>query len=123
MPWRAHRLRKKKDIERVFKLGRNFNSQLFKIKICENGLGITRFCFIIPAAIVKKANRRNYLKRRLREAARFYLPNIKNGYDVIIYSKSIPADPKNIKYQAISDDLQKIFLKSGLMSKKNNESV
>ncbi len=119
----AHRLRKKKDIERVFKLGRSFNSQLFKIKICENGLKTTRFCFIVPAATVKKAAGRNYLKRRLREATRFFLPDIKNGYDVIVYPKSIPANPKNIEYQAISENLKNIFLKSGLMSKKNNESV
>ncbi|MDP1538407.1 MAG: ribonuclease P protein component [bacterium] len=74
-----HRIRKKKDIEKIFKEGKNFREDSLVLKTVKNDLNACRFGFIVSQKISKKANIRNKIKRRLREIvrakkARFLLP-------------------------------------------------
>ena len=81
---RANRLRKKKDIDRVFTAGRNFREDRLVLKTADNGLKTVRFCFIVSHKVSKNAVGRNKIKRRLREIARSFLPRIADGRDIVM---------------------------------------
>lgn len=81
---KPNRLKKKKDFERVFKEGKGYKENFLYFKIANNGLKTSRFGFIVGKNFSGKATQRNRIKRRLREAVRMNLPNIKSGFDVII---------------------------------------
>ena len=61
------RLKKKKDIEKVFKKGKRFKEDFLILKITKNALSQTRFGFVVSQKVSKKAVIRNKIKRRLRE--------------------------------------------------------
>lgn len=62
-----YRIRKKKDIERIFKKGRNIKQDSLILKTASNDLGFYRFGFIVSQKVSKKAVQRNKIKRKLRE--------------------------------------------------------
>ncbi len=84
---RKHRLKKKKEFERVFKEGKAKKKDFLFIKFIKNNLDDTRFGFVVSKKISKKAVVRNKVKRRLREAAREMLSEIKPGYDIVIVAQ------------------------------------
>lgn len=67
---RENRIRKKKDIERIFKRGRTFKEAFLILKTLKNDSNFSRFGFIVSQKVSKKANVRNKIKRRLREIIR-----------------------------------------------------
>ena len=78
------RLKKKKDIERVFKKGKGVKEDFLILKTVKNDLNETRFGFIVSQKISKKANIRNKIKRRLRELVKVKLKKLKKGTDNLI---------------------------------------
>lgn len=79
-----NRLRKKADLERVFKAGIRFKEGFLLLKIVNNGLKNGRFGFVVGQKVSKKAVVRNRIKRKLRELLRVRLPKIKKGVDAVI---------------------------------------
>jgi len=79
-----NRLKKKKDFEYVFKQGRGLKQGFISLKFTKNGLGATRFGFVVGQKVSPKAVIRNKVKRRLREIARSKLEDIKKGFDVVV---------------------------------------
>jgi len=80
-------LKKKKDIERVFKKGKKFKEDFLIVKIAQNNLNQTRFGFIVSRKISKKATVRNKIKRRLKETIREKAKlekGLEKGKDVLI---------------------------------------
>lgn len=78
---KSHRLKKKKDFDRVFKKGKGFNNNFLFLKIKRNKLSVSRFGFVVPLKVSSKATVRNKTKRRLREIVRELLPQITSGFD------------------------------------------
>ncbi len=70
---KKNRIRKKKEIEKIFKRGRTFKEASLVLKTMRNDLGVNRFGFIVSQKVAKKANIRNKIKRRLREIIRLNL--------------------------------------------------
>lgn len=81
------RLRKKKDIENVFKNGKSFYSNLLGIKILKNNLSLNRYCVVISSNISKKAVERNKIKRRIKAVILKEDPFLKKGFDCLIITK------------------------------------
>jgi len=81
---KVNRLKKKKDIERVFKSGRGFKEDFLILKMVKNNLKNSRFAFIVSQKVSKKATLRNKIRRRLSELARRHLPTTRPGTDIII---------------------------------------
>lgn len=102
---------KKKDFEKVFKTGRGLKEDFLFLKTVKNNLKESRFGFIIPQKISKKAALRNKIKRRLRELVRIKLPKIKKGVDVILVANP-GLEVKD--FWEIEDILNKIFKKAKL---------
>ena len=108
----SHRLKKTKEIERVFKEGRGLKEDSLLLKAARNNLGVSRFAFVAGQKASKKATQRNKAKRRLREIVRAMLLDVAPGFDVVITalqgaaSKSFKDTEKAVKI---------LFKRSGLI--------
>lgn len=83
-----NRIKKKKDFERIFKNSKSLKSTTqgapLIFKITKNSLGLNRFGFVVSQKVSKKATVRNKIRRRLSEAVKAEIENIKIGTDVVI---------------------------------------
>lgn len=79
-----NRLKKKKDFEKVFKLGKGVKQDFIALKLNRNGLENSRFGLVVSLKVSKKAVVRNKVKRRLREIIRARIKDIKKGFDVAL---------------------------------------
>ena len=78
------RLKKKKDIERVFKKGKGFKEEFLTLKITKNNLDQTRFGFVVSRKVSKKATLRNKIKRQLSELVRGKNKKLEKGIDGLL---------------------------------------
>lgn len=108
------RLRKKTDIDRVWKKGRSFATPLFSLKIAKNELPVSRFAVVIGTKVSKRAVIRNLAKRRLREAIRLLIPRLVAGEDVIVMGRGKIVDAA---FDEITRTIHFAFEKSGLLKK------
>lgn len=81
---KTNRLKKKKDIERVFKNGKGFKEDFLILKVLKNDLENSRFAFIVSQKVSKKAVLRNKIRRRLSELVRLKIKEIKKGLDIVL---------------------------------------
>lgn len=105
-------LKKENDFKSIFKNGKPCNGNLLFLKFKKNNLQISRFGFIVSKKISKKATTRNKIKRRLREIVRKNLDNIKQGFDIVIWTKEEILD-KN--YQEIEKGMKELLKKANLL--------
>ena len=106
---KANRLAKESDFKRLALKGRFSFGSLFNLKSLPNKLPISRFGIVISAKVSKKATVRNLIKRRMTEAIRLRLGQLKTGLDIMLVVKkeAVVAD-----YQAIDQELVKLFKKA-----------
>lgn len=107
-----YRLRKKKEISQVYKYGRNFFSQFIGLKVLNNKLLTSRFCFVVSNKIVPKAVRRNKIKRQLREIIRLKLKKIKSGADCLIIAKK---GINELEYKQKEEEIISLLKKAHLL--------
>lgn len=126
MRFKRFKLRKRKDIQRVFNEGDSISNENFSIKIllkkpekekgeeknigAKNDLKIDfRFTVIVPKKAVKLAVRRNRIKRIVREAIRFLIKENKmfDGDMVIIVKNDI----SSLKSYNVKTEIEKILQK------------
>jgi ribonuclease P protein component len=79
-----NRLTKRKDFDRVQKVGQFFSEGNLAVKMAANESGETRIGFVVGMKFSKKAVERNLAKRQLREIFRRKLPVFKKGFDVAV---------------------------------------
>jgi len=108
---KLNRLRKDKDIQKVFKEGRGHREDFLFLKLIENGLKESRFAFIVGQRVSKKAVLRNKIKRRLREIVFSKLSTIKPGLDMVMVAQK-GLEVKDFKELALIVD--KLFKKAKL---------
>jgi len=109
---KANRLKKKKDFERVFKIGRGFKEDFLFLKNAKNNLKSSRFAFIISKKFSKKATLRNKIKRRLSELIRLKMPEIQKGIDGIIV---IMPGLEKTDFWELEEIINKLFQKAGII--------
>ncbi len=107
-------LRKKKEIDFVFKNGKAFYSDFSTFKFIENKTELRRICIIISAKVSKKAVIRNKNKRQIRAIFLKLKPFLKEGFDCLFIVKT-PFLKKN--YLDKSSLIQNIFKNSNLFKK------
>jgi len=108
-----NRLNKDKDFERVFKTGRSDYSSLLGVKSVKNDKDCLRGGILVGMKVSKKAVIRNLVKRRIREALRAELPNLKSGFDIVIIAFPPAAEAG---HQEIGAALKACLFKSRLYS-------
>lgn len=81
---RINSIKSQRDFGAIFRKAKSLKNNLFVLKIAKNELGINRFGFVVSQKVSKKATIRNKVKRRLSEAARGEIRNIRSGTDVVL---------------------------------------
>lgn len=80
---KEERLIKTKDFRRVYKDGRSFRTGFIVLRISPNTTLTNRIGFSISARSVKRAFRRNRIKRLFREAYRKNKSMLRKGFDMV----------------------------------------
>jgi ribonuclease P protein component len=114
---KVNRLKKKKDIEKVFEKGKGFKEDFLILKIVKNDLENSRFAFVVPKKVSKKATLRNKIKRRLRELVRLKIKKIKKGMDLVLLA--LPGLEKK-DFWEMEKIINKLFAKAKLYINGNN---
>ena len=84
---REHRVRRRSDYVRTQREGRRLSHPLLRIRWVANGLPVTRFGIVVGKRVAAKAHERNLVRRRLREQARQLLPDLREGFDVVVIAQ------------------------------------
>ena len=71
-------IRKKEDIDRIFKKGKSFYSEGMRLIVLDNSLDFDRF-IVIPAKRFGNAVQRNTVRRRAKEVFRLYSGRLSAG--------------------------------------------
>lgn len=112
---KINRLRKNKDIQKVFEKGRIFKQDLLILKILSNDLDESRLAFVVSKKFSKKAVTRNKIKRKLREAVYFNLKKTQKGVDlVVIASPGLEAKD----FEEMKEMVSKLFKKAKIINNK-----
>ena len=106
------RLRKKEDIERVFRRGRSVYGDFVTLRTLPNATEVSRATVVAGLKVHKKATRRNAVKRRVREVLRRHWGGIKPGCDVAILVKS---EALKASFQDLEKDVGQACRKAGIL--------
>jgi len=83
---RAHRLLKTDDFSSVFSLRQSRGNAFFQVHIRPNGLSHARLGLVVGKKVAKRANRRNYIKRSVREWFRLHQHGL-GGNDYVVRAR------------------------------------
>lgn len=83
-----HRLRREKEIKRLFDKGKGVFDDFCGVKYAKNGLSVTRFAVVAGLKVSKKAVARNRVKRQVRAIVQKQLGALAPGYDVALLIRS-----------------------------------
>jgi ribonuclease P protein component len=106
---KRHRLTQSRDFTRVRRFGRSCGSPLSGLYVLSNGSTELRIGFSVSKR-VGKATVRNSVKRRMREAVRHRLPDIRPGQDLVFTARPRSADAS---YHQIAESVAYLLRKSG----------
>ncbi len=106
---KRYRLRRRRDLERVFKKGKSEKLDCLIFKKINNGLNINRFAFFIGKKVSQKAVLRNKIKRRMSEIVRNFLPHLKSGFDGVFIT--LPGIEKK-KFEEIKTLIEALLKKT-----------
>ena len=110
-----NRLVKRRDFERVYKLGRYIFSGNIGLKFVKNDFKETRLGIAVGIKFSKKATIRNLAKRRIREILRKHWGKIEKGFDVVISVRTEKSGQEKIESRKWEQDLAEAFQRAGLL--------
>ncbi|ACK69352.1 ribonuclease P protein component [Gloeothece citriformis PCC 7424] len=122
-----HRLKRRKDFQKVYKQGGRYTSPHLIIRTLfescsENSLNSQPTCFGISVSqkVSKKAVIRNRIKRLIRQAIRELLPQISNGWKVVIV---IRPGSVECKYDRFLRELKQLLIKAEIINGHQREYI
>jgi len=101
---KKERLIKTKDFRKVYKDGRSHKAGSIVLRSLPNAAPESRVGFSISAKSVKRAFRRNRIKRLFREAYRKNKKSLKNGFDMVFVVR------RDVATGFSYSDAEKVFL-------------
>lgn len=101
---KKERLIKTGDFRRIYNKGSSFTNGPFVLKILPNTLNLNRIGFSISSRSIKRAFRRNRIRRLFREAFRKNKKELKTGLDMALVVRKDPGS--NFSYK----EAEAIFL-------------
>jgi ribonuclease P protein component len=114
---REYRLRTNADFERLRREGRAQFHPLLVISVLRNDLEHSRFGFVVGRKI-GKANKRNRVKRRMREAVRKRMQEgeIDAGWDVVFVARG---PIRGATFQQVDEAVGLLLCRAGLVSERS----
>lgn len=109
---RNNRLTQEADFKKVLSKGKTFQGRLFALKVLETEAQLpSKIGVIASKKIAKQAVYRNRARRRVREAIRAHLKELKEGFLVVLLTKReiLEADYKSISLEV------EVLLKKGAL--------
>jgi ribonuclease P protein component len=110
---KKYRLRKRPEVEAVFKKGKRITHPFFVLYVAHNGLSYSRFAFPVSKKVSKKAVDRNRVRRMERESVRLHRKEIHSGNDIVIIATQKTLEIK--KTYLLWDAMRPVLQKYGLM--------
>jgi ribonuclease P protein component len=105
------RLTRPEDFRAAAREGKRWRGPLITLAARPNGLPHSRYGFAVGKRVDKRAVARNRVKRRLREATRLMLPQLADGFDVVISARPGAAEAT---YQALDAALRDLMQRADL---------
>ena len=106
-------LKKNYEFKTVMNKGKFYRGKYITIYINENKEDKNKIGIAVSKKL-GKANKRNRLKRLIRESYRLKKNNLKKGYNIVfIWNKQ--ANILNNTYKNVSEDMEKLFIKAGIL--------
>ena len=115
---KPHRLRRRQDFQQVYQYGKRhqqlhltLRSLRYLPKSTTENLPATRFGISVSKTVSKKAVIRNLLKRQVKAALRQMLPQITNGWSVVI---GVRPSAQGCEYVEILRELEQLLASAGI---------
>ncbi len=108
---RIYRLRCNRDFQQVRQVGKSYASPIMVLAFLRNELEYSRFGFVVSKR-QGKAVKRNKIKRRMREATRIRIGQIKPGFDVVFIARK---HIKQATYTEIEQSLTQLLKRADLL--------
>ena len=86
---KGFRLRKKEEVNLVFRTGKSVSLPEFALRFLPNDLSHSRVAVLAGVKLSKKAPVRNRIKRRLRELTRLYFGQLPVGLDLLVIARRV----------------------------------
>jgi len=102
-----NRLRKTREIQKVFKIGKSAKSANFSIRYALNRLGVNRFAIVVGTKVDKRSTRRNAIKRLAREVIRKNIQTLPLSYDIVLTAHKLPNWP--LKLADVQGELSQLL--------------
>ncbi len=106
------RLRREKEIDRVFRGGRSEHGAYASIRFAPNRLPMSRATVVAGLKVDKRAVYRNKVKRRVREAIRRHWEGIREGFDIVVM---VRAEALKTDFKGLEADVGAVFRRAGLL--------
>ncbi len=109
---KTHRLRRRQDFQKVYQQGKRHQQQHLTLRslrqplAATENLPATRFGISVSQKVSKKAVVRNLLKRQVKAALRQLLPQIANGWSVVI---GVRPSAQGCEYVEILRELEQLL--------------
>ncbi len=82
-------MRRKEDVEAVFKKGNSIVAPGLILRFLPNSLEHSRVAVLVGKKLASRAVDRNRIRRRIREVARLHFTQIPPGFDLLIVAREI----------------------------------
>jgi ribonuclease P protein component len=106
-----NRLTKRKEIERIQRIGHPVFLDNIVLKIVENGLPEPRIGFLVGSKSFRKAVERNQVKRLLREAIKPEISHIKEKVDILVIARR--REGEKLTPEKIRANIKEVLKKAG----------
>ncbi len=105
-------MRGEKFFTKIYQSGRKIYTPFLRLYWINNNLEFNRFGIVVSLKVSKRSTKRNLLKRRIRAIIKEEMPNLRQGFDILVITnyKTI-----TLSYKELKDNLLKLFYQANLL--------
>lgn len=115
-----NRLVKRKDFDKVHKIGRFFSQNNIAIKVVGNDSKESRIGLVVGIKFSKKAIERNTAKRQLRDIFKSLLTELHPGFDAVVMVRK--REYEKIKFEELKKNTEEALRKGNLLKDKTKRA-